>query len=424
MQENHIENLHFTSQQSTVDNINAKFYGRIKFPWPPQTFDRLTDAGFWARMLAQDIGSYDTPVPVRDIWVAGCGTNQALMTAMCFPGAQVVGSDLSRESLEVCGRNAEQLDVNNLELRRESINEVSYSERFDYVVCTGVIHHNADPKVALDKLVRAMRPSALLELMVYNSFHRTLTSAFQNAVRLLLNSPAEPDLDKELPVARKLVDTFRKGNLMSAALKSLTSVPDAAFADTLLQPVEHSYTIEELADLASQSGLEMLAFKIDRYSRSDGTVDWNLDFAQPELQKLYDTLDDVERWQVTNLLLGERSPLIWFYLQRLESPRPRKSEKQISEDFLRTKFRRIGCEKVIYSRGPDQRYGEKPLRVPFPGKPRNAEALRVYEMLDESAPLGETLSRLGVETTFQSLNPLRINLATSAFPFLVATDLG
>jgi len=97
--------------------------------------------GFWPKMLGQDIGNWDRPVVPKNgaVWVAGCGTNQALITALKFPEANVLGSDLSEESLAVCRKNADSLGVGNLELRRESISDVKYVGEFDYVLCTGVM---------------------------------------------------------------------------------------------------------------------------------------------------------------------------------------------------------------------------------------------------------------------------------------------
>ena len=57
------------------------------------------------------------------MWVAGCGTNQAVITALMFPGARVLGTDLSEASLEGARRNADQLGVANLELHAGSRGE-------------------------------------------------------------------------------------------------------------------------------------------------------------------------------------------------------------------------------------------------------------------------------------------------------------
>ncbi len=417
-----IQNLHFATDQEAVDGLNSEFYGRIQYPWPPQYFERVQQADLAPCMLAQDVGCWSgdlLPAAPR-VWVAGCGTNQALFTALRFQGARVVGSDLSAESLAVCEANARQLGVTNLELRRESINQVSYDGCFDHVICTGVIHHNADPELPLSRLAAALAPAGVLELMVYNQFHRVLTSAFQNAVWLLLRRPAKPNLAQELAVARRLVTTFRPDNLMARFMARSVDLPDAAFADALLQPVEHSYTVESLAGMARHRGLEMLCSCNDVFSRRRGESDWNLELEDPQLQRLYETLPDVERWQVTNLLLAEASPMLWFYFQRQDCPRPRKPERQVCTEFAATTFARVSTHKELFVRKPEGGYSRSPQVAPFPGLPRADLARGVHAALDEGKPLQATLDRLGIAATFPTLSRLRLGLATSGCPHLRA----
>ncbi|MEA2603220.1 MAG: hypothetical protein QOF89_4212 [Acidobacteriota bacterium] len=420
-----LQNLHFATDQRSVDNLNSEFYGQILYPWPPWSFERVQRADLGVRMLSQDIGYWDrTVLPAEPrIWVAGCGTNQALITALRFPQAQVLGSDLSAESLAVCATNARSLDVGNLELKHESINQASYTSCFDYVICTGVIHHNADPLVALSRLAGALRPEGLLELMVYNQFHRILTSSFQMALWLLLGRPAKPDLVSELPMARRLTNACPPDTLMSAFLATLEETPDARFADALLQPVEHSFTVETLQRAAAGCNIEMLTFCNDAFSRSSSVADWNLEIQDEDLRGLYMALPDAERWQITNLLLAESSPMLWFYFQRTDCPRPRKPERLICEEFLDTRFVRVKTEKEVFSRKLNGGYAGPPTRAPFPGgEPSDPLAKRVFMDLDEGAPFRETLKKMTIEPTFSRCNRLRLQLATSGGPYLEAVE--
>src|ERR1051325_10199909 len=163
-------NLLLADDVESVDAANAEFYSKFPYPWPPMTFPRLDDPDFETVMLNQSLGDFTHRTIPADgnIWVAGCGTNQAVYTALRFPRASVVGSDISPGSLAMARRNADALGISNLELRQESLNHVTYRERFDYVLNTGVIHHNAEPERPLATLARALRPDGVLELMVYN----------------------------------------------------------------------------------------------------------------------------------------------------------------------------------------------------------------------------------------------------------------
>src|SRR6476619_4167769 len=170
------DNLSLTATPEEVDRINSSFYSKFPYPWRPRALDCPADPDFSRVMLNQNLGDWTHQVvpPNPHIWIAGCGTNQAAITALNFPIAAVRGSDVSPGSLELCAATAKDLGCTNLELRQESINQADYTECFDYVICTGVIHHNADPEATLRKLARALKPKGVLELMVYNRYHRIL----------------------------------------------------------------------------------------------------------------------------------------------------------------------------------------------------------------------------------------------------------
>src|SRR5688572_10179849 len=110
------DNLVLADSITSVDEINAEFYGRFPYPWRSFKFDYLDHPAFATAMLNQDIGAWkhDRAPPEPRIWIAGCGTNQAVVTAIGFPRGSVVGSDVSSGSLEICSETAKQLGIKNL----------------------------------------------------------------------------------------------------------------------------------------------------------------------------------------------------------------------------------------------------------------------------------------------------------------------
>ncbi len=418
-----MESLHYAQSTHGVDAINKTFYGRIRYPWPPIGFDSIQEDWFWPAFIAQDLGRWGQSAlpPDAAIWVAGCGTNQALITALRYPNARVLGTDLSAESLDVCRSNAKALGVENLTLECASLNDTDYRDRFDMVICTGVIHHNRDPAAVLDRLACALAPDGVMELMVYNTFHRILISAFQKALWILTGKPERADYDMELPLALSLTNALPPYWLVASTLNQFASAPEAAFADAALQPVEHNYTIESFDNLLASRGLEMLSFCVDPVSRSASALQWNLDLGSPELQSLFNGLPHVERWQVANLLMAERSPMIWFYVQHKESRHRRIDEHELCRSFLATPFRRVSIAGRRYPRRPDGSYDPTGVEISIPGlPPTGTDASRVYDAMDEAQPVSATLERLGLELSFHRLNALRVSLTTSAFPYLLA----
>jgi SAM-dependent methyltransferase/alpha-ketoglutarate-dependent taurine dioxygenase len=421
------ENLVLVESIDGVDKLNADFYGRFPYPWRAVILEYFQDPQFETVMLNQNAGDWGHGLlpPNPKIWIAGCGTNQAVLTALRFPAASVVGSDVSDSSLRTCGAAARALGVKNLELRQESINQVTYREEFDLIMSTGVIHHNADPQATLGKISAALKPGGVLELMVYNRFHWTVPAAFQKAIRILGGDAARDaaatgvDFDAELALAKSIIGELPQ-ETMIGLVAGYRENSDEMLADELLQPVLHSYTVETLAEMAAACGLEILLPCLNAFDKTEEKYTWNMRFTSPELRAAYDALPDLRRWQVTNLLLREKSPQLWFYLQRTDSGRRRKSEREVCEEFLDTRFVRNEIVQRAYVQSADSTFKLLPNPLRWPAAPPDPTCERIMREADGSATMREIFRRLEIEPTFENVDRARVMLTTSAFPYLKA----
>lgn len=425
------QDIHFNTQPehdaAEIDRINNDFYSRFNYPWVPLYLPSYSDSRFWSNALNQDLGywSHERLPEDLSIWVGGCGTNQAILTALKFPAARVVGSDVSTESLNTCARIADQLGVTNLTLREESLNEVNYEEAFDYVICTGVIHHNADPALPLRNLKRALKPRGVLELMVYNYYHRIQTTAFQKAIRLLGGQGNRPNIDTELPLTLELIGSFPKPCQMQDFLYQQRTLPEAAVADSLLQPVEYSYTPHSLNQLANDCGLHLLTYCLNQFDKASGNTDWWMPFETPEQQAAYQQLDDLDRWQVTNLLLGEQSPMLWFYLQREDAPEAVKTNSTLNQGFLDTCFvpARTQVRNHVLKEAGRYQAAAQTLPYPAPVTPVDPLAAQVFAQCDGSRPIRDIIAGLGRQLHPGQVDALRLALCTSGYPYLQAVAI-
>jgi SAM-dependent methyltransferase len=407
-----------------ADAINSQFYGHFPYPWRPINFQYPASGNLASAMLSQNVGDWDHQIlpPRPNIWVAGCGTNQAVQTALHFPFAAITGSDLSETSLELCGETLRSMGLKNVALRQESINSCSYDSQFDFVICTGVIHHNADPQATLQKLARALKPGGVMELMVYNRFHRLMNTAVQKAMRLLTGGGIEVPWEKQMALLRQVIEWLPEECEASSHLKSFQGQPDARIADSLLQPVEHSYTVESLSELARSSGLELVTYRVSEWDKADERVFWNMQWGCSDLRRQYDSLPDLARWQITNLLMFEKSPMLWFYLQRRDSGRPVKSEQQMAEEFLERPFAPTRAMQRCYTLQDDGGYKLSSRLTPVLGAPAHGIHLRLLESCNRAITMREAFERQGVTPSFEAATRARIMLTTSAFPFLTSLD--
>lgn len=406
-----------------IDRINRDFYGRFNYPWRPMVLPAQTDANVMPRLMAQEAGDFTASLMPPDgrIWVAGCGTNQAVLTALRFPGAQVLGTDISTRSLEVAAKMAKEIGLTNLVLEEASLNVPRHHAAFDHVICTGVIHHNADPQVPLASLAAALKPGGVMELMVYNYYHRTHTTAYQKAIRLLSGAMGRGGLiDTELAMTAEMVAGYDLPGTMTDFLARQRDFPEPAVADSLLQPVEYSYTVETLAAMVERAGLALWQPCINQFDRLSGNFDWDPPLPRGQARSGFAALPDIERWQVANLLMVERSPMLWFYLGHGPA---RRSRAEINAEFLSRAFRPLETTVRNHVLGTNKRYvlSPRPARMPAPILPADPAARAVFERIDGQTPMREILSVLELPRDEASVTTLRVRLTTPAFPYLVAT---
>ena len=185
------------------------------------------------------------------IWVAGCGTEQAVSWARRFPEGSVLGTDLSQRSLDISQKLAEQLGVRNLTLQQADLLAYEHKEPFDLVVSTGVPHHLPDPDAGLVKVSEVLSPNGAAFLMVYSRAHRGALQSFRRTLDII--APPDKPGEERFAAASKLLDAVlsadRCAPLFAQVLEQLRQrrERDPAFvADALMNPLERCYDIDEL----------------------------------------------------------------------------------------------------------------------------------------------------------------------------------
>ncbi|MDR7123082.1 methyltransferase domain-containing protein [Rheinheimera soli] len=425
-QDHHLFNLHSAGSLAEVDRINKKFYGRFNFPWNPSMLAKYHDQKFWIKTLNQELGYFDHKrlFEKPKIWVAGCGTNQAVITALKYPDSEVLGTDLSKESLAAARSLAERMNVENLKLEERSINEVEYDNEFDMVICTGVIHHNFDPSSPLASLERALKRNGILELFVYNYYHRITTTSFQKAIRMMCSTSRQPNIDVELPISSYMIrDTAANySSLMKSFLEPLVDEHESAMADAILQPVEFSYTVETFNSLVQAMDLEIVTPCLNQWDKAEDRLSWEMNFSDKAVAEQYMSLPDIIRWQVGNLLKLEQSPHVWFYVQRKDSDFAVKTSQQICAEFLNTRFKKLRTTYELHVMQEDSSYKleDSNKKQPDPVFPKDKVAARVFEHCTGQKSIGEILKSLRMELGYHELNELRLRLTTPAYPYLEA----
>jgi SAM-dependent methyltransferase len=232
-----------------------EFYERLPYPRPIDSLEQYRRVWQDAGRRRADFHLHWPAARYREnfsILVAGCGTSQAARHAMRWPEAQVTGIDFSGTSVRCTEALKLKYKLNNLELRQlpvERVGELGTS--FDQIVCTGVLHHLADPDAGLAALRDVMNADGAMHLMVYAPYGRTGIYMLQEFCRRLGVSATDDGIRdlitalKALPAAHPLQPLLRDPDFRH----------EAALADALLHPQDRAYSVPELFHFLDTNGM-------------------------------------------------------------------------------------------------------------------------------------------------------------------------
>jgi ubiquinone/menaquinone biosynthesis C-methylase UbiE len=203
--------------------------------------------------------------------VAGGGTgNATLMLARHYVEfgiqGEIVHVDLSSTSIAIARerlRHSGLLDkvtVRFIEYDLLKLHELDLGT-FDYVNCSGVIHHLPDPGAALELLRDHTKPGGSIDLMVYGAIGRTGVYHLQPVMRMLFGT-VEP-LQERVAMARRLLMLLPPTNWLrknDGCMPRGSISDDAEIYDMLLHSQDRAYTLPELRQLVERCGLTILTF--------------------------------------------------------------------------------------------------------------------------------------------------------------------
>jgi len=229
-----------------------------QYPYPPPVADLDAYRRRWqesARRRA-DFHLFWPTRPYREddsILVAGCGTSQAAKYAIRWPAAQITGIDLSATSLRHTQELKRKYQLDNLQVHQLPLERAGeLGKSFDQVVCTGVLHHLADPDVGLRALRGVLEPHGALHLMVYAPYGRAGIYMLQEFCRRVGFRAPDGDI-RELQAALEALPS--RHPLTSLLQEAPDFGNGAALADALLNPQDRAYSVPQLLAFLKGNGL-------------------------------------------------------------------------------------------------------------------------------------------------------------------------
>lgn len=108
----------------------------------------------------------DAPSRTLDV---GCGAG-IISLVLAERSEKVVGIDISRSAVEFAGMLARKLGIENVEFKEGRVEDMSFGEKFDFMVCSEVIEHLWNPMEAVRNLYSLLEDGGSLVLTTPCSF--------------------------------------------------------------------------------------------------------------------------------------------------------------------------------------------------------------------------------------------------------------
>lgn len=248
----------------------------------------------------------DTPLHILD---AGCGTGfSTLKLAQANPGAQITAVDLSQPSLTKAQRRIKEYNcAHNVTFVHADLSQLELAQKFDYIHCTGVLHHLPEPQKGFAALSQHLKPEGVLFLMLYSGRARQRIREVQELLKQLQNDP------KNLQEGLVLCHSFLKGlpeqhpykqdfqhyqKIIQKEFGKAFAQSEAFLVDTYLQVCEWNWSWKDILQHLHNADLHWLRF-LDE-------AQWQPRHFLPALPDYYQKFDTREQQLlVDQLRLGE-----------------------------------------------------------------------------------------------------------------------
>jgi SAM-dependent methyltransferase len=232
------------------------FYDRYPYPPPIDSLEEYQLAWQDTQKRRADYHLFWPDKPYREdysILVAGCGTSQAARHAIRWPRAHITAIDISATSVRCTNELKRRYNLHNLHTHQLPIESVhALGMNFDQIVCTGVLHHLAEPDAGLSALRGVLKTGGAMQLMVYAPYGRTGIYMLQECCRRLGIQATDEGIRELTGVLRVLPP----GHPLEHMLRE---VPDfgheAGLADALLHPRDRAYSVPQLFAFIEKAGL-------------------------------------------------------------------------------------------------------------------------------------------------------------------------
>lgn len=203
----------------------------------------LMRLSLWKRMQLESVGIEIENLSPDTILCAGCGTGEEpLQLSGFFPNSKIHAIDMSKPSLDIAKKNVLEFDVTNIIFEQASILKdlPNYTDKYDAVFSTGVIHCLEDPEKGFSNVADRLNSDGVMIIMLYHKYGLLI-----HRLRLkILDVVAGQEFEKRKKWALKL--RFHDGR------------NETHLYDLFVNPQVKTYSIQEIKKWGQNNNLRLV----------------------------------------------------------------------------------------------------------------------------------------------------------------------
>lgn len=256
------------------------------------------------------------------VLVAGGGTGDALIFLahqLRETNASIVYLDLSETATNMARARARVRGIeDNIDWIQGSLLDLPSMDLapFDYINCSGVLHHLDEPPQGLQALKTVLKGNGALGVMLYGQYGRTGVYQMQDLMRLVNRN--ETNLSDMIRNTRSMIEMAPGTNWLKRHFgeRPLSfNLDDAEVVDMFLHPRDRAYTVPQVYELLESVGLHLVDFTGDYRVFYDP----RFAFRNPEIMERVKRLDQAKQQAAVEIFYGSAAKHAFWASAREDS---------------------------------------------------------------------------------------------------------
>lgn len=256
------------------------------------------------------------------VLIAGGGTGDETITIaeqLRNTDAKITHLDISQASIDIAKERTNVRRLTNVTWHHGSILDVEKLgfEKFDFISCSGVLHHLESPEKGLEALNSVLKNDGAMGIMLYGKCGRTGVYQMQDLMKIINKN--EDDMHEKVVNCNAILKNLPETNWFKSQQNKFsdsTSYGDVGIYDLFLHSNDRAYSVPEIYKFLSGSNLNLIQFLFGKSPRGNNLYKLESYINNDFLLNKIKNMDIVKKQAAAELLCGEIVKHVFYAMKK------------------------------------------------------------------------------------------------------------